>query len=228
MYKVDTRKKSARRRAVFWLVIILLCLAIIGIGVNKVRLALKPQTAIQQSTAKQTKVSYDSQLQHYTEPDFTIDIPKSWAAVPRPVGPYASYTWQISDSGAAGQTITVYEDTIPTHFAVNRVLIVSGETDHLTINGNVSDNCAQYTNGALATADQIGAPAKWQGVDFLCDKANTERDVIGTSSLDGINTVIMKNQSTGQNHKFFFTYTDTKINPDYSVFLNALSSLKMQ
>jgi len=74
----------------------------------------------------------------------------------------------------------------------------------------------------------VGASAKWQGIDFLCDQNNLERDVVGTSSLDGINTVSLNSPSGGGAHKFFFTYTNQSINGDYSVFTDAVTSFKMK
>jgi hypothetical protein len=227
MYSHGKKRKSIWRRARPWLFLALIIFLLSWAGISHLRKSLKPTTTISKSTATQATVNYDTQTAHYSEADFTIDLPKSWTPVPRPAGPYNSYTWKTSANGSDGEVIEVFEDTIPSHFAVNRVLIVRGEVDHLTVEGNASDNCSQYTNGATVTAGQVGTPAKWQGVNFLCDEANQQRDVLGTSSLDGINTVLLKNQSNGTTHKFFFTYTDYKINPDYSVFYNVLSSLKM-
>jgi hypothetical protein len=228
MYKAGKKRKSSWRRVRPWIILILIILALGWLGIRQLEKSLKPHTTISKSTATKTSVNYATQVTHYVEPDFTIDLPKTWSPVPRPVGPYNSYTWKTSTNGSDGEVIAIYEDTIPVHFAVNRVLIVRGEISHLTVDGNASDNCSQYTNGATATAGQVGTPAKWQGVNFLCDKANQQRDVLGTSSLDGINTVSLKNQSNGTTHKFFFTYTDYKINPDYSIFYNVLNSLNMQ
>ena len=46
-------------------------------------------------------------------------------------------------------------------------------------------------------------------------------------STDGVNVVILHSQNGPQTHKFFFTYTDYSNNPDYTIFYNALQSLKM-
>ena len=224
-YKLNTREKSRRRRIIFWCIVLLLVLALLFASFIIIRDKLRPKVVIKQSTAISSKVVYADKTKHYDEPDFGIDLPTSWHPVPRPVGPYQSYTWQSSDVGTDGQQIELYEDTIPTQFAVNRILIIDGEVDHVTLNGTASDNCSKFTKGAATI--QEGAPAKWQGIDFICDQSNTERDVIGTSSTDGVNTVILLNQSTGIKHKFFFTYTDYSLNPDYTIFYNALNSFLM-
>ena len=219
MYRIGSHKKSKRRRVIVWCCVLLVLIVFSIIVALWFRKQLKPQVTIKQSTAITTKVSYSNQAKQYTEPDFTISLPSSWHALPRPVGPYQSYTWQSSDTVTDGQQIEIYEDTIPGAFAVNRVLAVTGEVDHITITGSISDNCSTFT--------AAGTIAKWEGIKFLCDQYNQERDVIGTSSADGINTVILKSQQTDKSHKFFFTYTDHSINPDYTVFTNALDSFEM-
>ncbi|HXR49713.1 MAG TPA: hypothetical protein VN778_01655 [Verrucomicrobiae bacterium] len=226
MYKAGKRPKSKRWRALKWVLLTVVLLACIGWAGQAIRHALKPKTVITQGRAVTTHVSYTTKTKHYNEGDFALDIPDTWQPIPRPAGPYKSFTWQSSDRITDGQVIEIYEDTIPENFSVNRVLIVEGENDHLMINGSISDNCSNYTD-QFSSANPLAAPAKWQGVAFLCDQANQERDVIGTSSTDGINTVILKSQSAGASHKFLFTYTDYSVNPDYTVFLNVLNSLRM-
>jgi hypothetical protein len=224
-YKLHKRERSRRRRILFWL-LVLLCLAGIIFGsILFVRSKLHPKVIITQAKAVSSTVVFASKTTHYTEPDFSIDLPNTFQEIPRPVGPYQSYTWETSDSGTDGQQVEIFEDTIPTQYAVNRMLVVEGEVDHVSMIGTASDNCSTFTKGTQSAAG--GSPAKWQGVDFYCDQGNTERDTIGTSSAEGINTVTLLNQSTGLKHKFFFTYTDHQINPDYTIFYNALTSFKM-
>jgi hypothetical protein len=228
MYKAGKKRKSKQRRIAFWCFVLLALIALGGVAFIRIRDALQPKTTISSSRSVVTKVTYKSQNHHYEEGDFTIDLPAEWQPVARPVGPYQSYTWRTAKHDSDGQIIVVYEDAYPVNFSVNRVLIVHGESDHVSVEGSVSDNCSTYTRGVSAAPGQIGAPAKWQGVSFLCDQTNQNRDVIGTSSLDGINTVILRSPRDGQAHKFLFTYTDYAINPDYTVFYNVLNSFKMQ
>jgi len=226
MYQAGQPPKRKRRR-ITWLVIILIIILLLLLLGLWARSYFRPQTTINQAHAQSSKVTFNSATKHYDEPDFGIDLPATWHAVPRPIGPYQSYSWQSSDQVTNGQVIEIFEDTIPTNFSVNRALIVNGEVNHLSLEGGASDNCAQYTKPVHTTPNQVGVQAKWQGVDFLCDQGNTQRDVIGTSSTDGVNTVILLNQTTGKKHKFFFTYSDYSQNPDYTIFYNALQSVRM-
>ncbi len=226
MYRAGRRQKSLRRRVTFWSIVTLCSIALIVFGITQALKLLKPTASVKQTAAVVKQVTYDVKTKLYTEPDFTISLPQTWTLLPRPVGPYTSFTWQSPDRQTDGQLIEIYEDVIPVNFAVNRVMIVEGGTDQLTLKGNASDNCANFT-GSGTPVKTGGVHGKWQGIDFICDTNNQQRDVIGTSSTDGVNTVVLKS-STGVPHKFFFTYTDFATNPDYTVFYNALQSLRLQ
>jgi hypothetical protein len=220
-------RKRKRRRRIFWLILLLIVAVLIVVAIIVIRDKLKSKPVIKQAAAITTQVSYNTQTKLYNEPDFSISLPASWQPEPRPPGPFQSYTWHTSANGTDGQDLVVYEDSLPANLSVNRVLIVQSENDRLQVNGQVSDNCANFTKNVSSNPLAVGAAAKWQGVDFHCDQTNTERDVVGTSSTDGINIVILKSQLNGADHKFFFTFTDNSVNPDYSVFYNALTSLRM-
>lgn len=225
-YRLDGRKKSKRRKIIIWLVVLLVILALGVWGWLWLKRLLHPRTVLKQSAAVTATVTYTPQTKTYQEPDFSISIPSAWQPQPRPPGPYQTYTWTTSNKGTDGEQIQVFENTIPPNFAVNRELIVTGQNDHLILEGQASDNCSNFTRGGPTIPSQPAALAKWQGISFYCDVGNTERDVIGTSSTDGINTVILKTKA-GVPHKFFFTLTNQNLNPDYTLFYNALQSLKM-
>jgi hypothetical protein len=188
---------------------------------------LKPETTLQQAKAVTRTVNYDAKTKHYDEADFGIDLPVSFQPIPRPPGPYQSYSWLTSNKGSDAAQIDVYEDTIPTNLALNRVQIVEAEGDHLRLDGAVSDNCSKFTKGLTRAPGQSGVPAKWLDVNFLCDQSNQARDVIGTSSTDGINIINLRGP-TGAVHKFFFVYTNQDITPDYTTFLNVLQSFRVK
>lgn len=219
---------SKRRRKPVKIFIVVFVL-LIGLGVGAFfygKTLLKPNTQLKQASALTSKITYTKQTQHFDEALFGIDIPAGWERAPKQPGPYNIHAWQTSRNGSDGQLIQIFEDTIPVNYAVNRALIVEGQGTHLELKGEASDNCAEFTKGVSATPNQIGARAKWQGVDFLCDQANTTRDVIGTSSPDGINVVVLRT-STGVPHKYLFSYTNHGVSPDYSLFLNAVQSFQM-
>lgn len=230
LYRVDAKnlKKRKWRKRIIWLIVILLLVAISIFAYIKIREMLKPNTVIKQAKATQSKVTYTDKTKRYEEVNFGIDIPVGWEKLPASGGQYKTYTWQTSEKGTNGQVLTIYEDNIPSNFAVNRVLIVRGENTNLNIEGSASENCSQYTRGGSTTPSGVGAPAKWQDVEFICDQGNKQRDVIGTSSLDGINTVILKGPTAGP-HKYFFTYSNyNAANPDYAAFYEALQSFSMK
>ena len=225
MYRIANRHASRRRRARIGASLVVVLVIVATLGIIHFLRSLHTTTVVSNSKPVVTQVSYQGKVKHYNEGDFNIDIPAEWIAEPRPPYTYQSYTWHSSDKGDAID-IEIYEDTIPTNFAVNRALIVSGEGDHLGLTGQASDNCEKFTAPTSSAQSGFGVPAKWQNVDFLCNRVTTTRDVIGTSSTDGVNTVVLKSP-TGVTHKFFFTYSDNQLSPDYSAFYNALATFSM-
>ncbi len=228
MYRIGERKKDRRRQIIKWVIFGVVLLLAMLLAYYILHQSLRPNTTVHQAAAITKVINYKTMTQKYSEPDFTIDIPASWSFVTRPAGPYKTFTWQSGDRVTDGQQIEIYEDTIPANFAVNRVLVVAGNEGRLSLDGAASDNCLTFTKNDTSNSYQVGAAARWQGVSFWCDQDNVQRDVVGTSSTDGINTVILSSQQSKTTHKFFFTYTDYAINPDYSVFYNALNSLRMK
>ena len=225
MYKLGQRSENKRSKKLKRLIIFLIFVLIVGAVVFFLLHALKPKTTIHQAAAITKKVTYsqDNATKKFEKDSFSITLPSTWQEKALLTPQYTSFTWEHT-SKSNSESITVYQDTIPVSYAVNRLVALQSEGDHLSIKGGVSENCNTYTKNITSTANQAGSYAKWQGVDFLCDQNNLERDVVGTSSADGTNAVILKNPSSGISHKFFFTYTDHSINGDYSAFTAALIS----
>ncbi len=228
MYRLGKHQKSKRRRLIFWLAVLAFLVLLVVIAIHVVGAWLRPNTVITKSKPRVSKLVIENKTTHYQETDFSVDLPVAWKQVERPSNVYQIYAWQTSQSGGKGQEVDIYEDTIPPNFAVNRVLIIEGQDDRLRQSGAASDNCSTFTRGLTPAPGQVGVPAKWQNIGFLCDQFNQARDVIGTSSSDGVNTVLLKSPSTGVVHKFFFSYTNQVVDPDYTAFYDALRSFRVQ
>ena len=229
MYRIGERKENERRHKKRWLVFwLILVIALIG-GIIYLLNHLKPETKISESQAVIKKVSYQEKTKKikYEETDFTIELPSEWKKEASQSSSYRMFTWShINDK--ASESITVYQDTIPAKYAPNRIVIVEGSGAQVVVKGQVSDNCAAYTKNLATDKYQIGVPAKWEGVDFLCDQANQTRDVIGSSSKAGINTVIVTSPTTPNKHKFFFSYVNHSLKPDYSVFTDTIGTFRLK
>ena len=222
MYRVGKREKNKRRQRFLFA----LSVTIVGIVIGLKKLDGK--TTITQSTAVVKSVDVDGDPVHtYDEGIFTIQIPDDWQPAVGEKTPYLIYSWQSSGAASDTQLIQVYQDNVPQNLAVNRVLAVTANGNQVTTLGTVSDNCADFTKSSSPIATTAGTLAKWQGINFLCDLNNYERDVVGTISQDGINRVDLTGAISGT-HAFFFTYTDHDINPDYSVFYNVISSFRLK
>lgn len=217
--------KTHRPRRLRWLFLIL---ALIGLGVWWGLNQLKPETTISAPKTVTKEIDVDAAVDTYQKGAFSIELPKGWQFMNKYQNIYTIYRFKSTLSGDAGnRTLDVYEDSNLPNFAVNRMVpVVANEQGGLTTDTSlVSDNCSAYTTGTLS-GPSVGKIAKWQGIEFLCDMGNTLRNVVGTGSKDGLNTVKIKT-ATSREHRYFLTYTDNNINPDFSIFTKAINSFKV-
>lgn len=159
---------------------------------------------------------------------FSMELPTGWKKLPAdPSNPYNPLRFQ---SAQGTQQLNIYIDHIPTTLAVNRVLAVQAQGNSIG-HDTVSDNCTNFLTPSTLQLPQVQASkvaeAMWQGVEFYCDIGNYERNVTGTSSPEGINTLSLGGPTVGT-HRLFFTFTDNEITPQYTVFYGILDSFTLK
>ncbi len=218
IYHIGESRRNHRKA---WTAVIVLLIALLFGGICAAGRFLKPDTTLQQSDGLVSVVSADKDgTQTVRTPYFTLLLPKNWKVQSLPNSSYQIYSWRGTTKEDESRSLDVYVDTIPVNFYVNRMLPIKWADNKLTTIDNVSDNCANFTN-TTATTKPDHERAKWAGIDFWCDLANYSRDVVGTSSEEGINTI------TIGTHRFFFVYTDNNITADYSIFTRAIESFTL-
>lgn len=162
---------------------------------------------------------------------FSLTLPGAWKLSAQDWDArYHSYQWNSQDQKSAGRWFRVYVDTIPSDQAVNYLLPITIQEGTMAM-GQVSDNCVNFTKGAIpedqrpttVSISQSTIPSRWELVDFLCDNASVSHQVVGASTSAGINTVILSGPTQGQ-HKYFFMFDDNNISPDFGMFERILGS----
>ena len=160
--------------------------------------------------------------QHISKTTFTIDLPAGWHQVANNT---TAYSWQGTIASDADRHLDVYIDQLPATFVINHLLPVQSNGDHLDMIGTVSDNCVNFTDKSNASPNGA-VTAKWEGIIFLCDTGNYERDVVGIGDAEGINDVTVVGPATGK-HRIMLAYTDNNINPDYTLFTTMIKSFRV-
>jgi hypothetical protein len=166
----------------------------------------------------------------FNETTYTIKLPSDWKVVPNPATTAAanSVSWQATIKGGDNRYLEIYVDTIPATIPVNRELPLMAHGNQLTY-GELSDNCSNFTAGGttnVAQAEQLKpATSIWQGVTFICDLPRVIDNQVGTGSSEGVNTVSVTGTQKGT-HQYFFLYTDRNVEPDYTIFYDAISSFQ--
>jgi hypothetical protein len=219
-YHVD-RSTSRRRRQLVRTLWLLAVIAVVAGGLW-LQGAMKPDTVIGDAKPTTTHIGL-LPTQNFQLRTFQINLPEDWKQV-TPAVEHATYSWRGATAENNARALDIYVDATPSNFAVNRVVSLVANGAGVQAIGSISNNCSTFTL-AGATDPQTGiAPSKWNGIDFLCDMANYIRNVVGTSSAEGINTVNVAGPSG--THKYFFVYTDHSGEPNFDTFTQALQSFE--
>jgi hypothetical protein len=165
--------------------------------------------------------------QHITKGDVALELLTGWNETDPPHTPQTIYSWRGgTGTNDESRRLDVYFDIMPTTLAVNRLLPVQANGDHLDVTGVTSDNCVNFTDKTAESVQTGRAPSKWGGVNFWCDVANYERDVVAVGSTEGVNTITLTGASKGS-HKILLVYTDNSASPDYSIFVAIVRSTRL-
>jgi len=156
---------------------------------------------------------------------FTLELPADWKSATPPQQAYKIYSWHNTAQNAGVRRLDVYVDGAP-QMPVNRVLPIQANGSQLVPLGQVSDNCVTFTQGAK-NAGGSSLPGKYKQVNFLCDTANYARNVVGTSSPNGVDTVKVASLASG-GHSFFFVYTDNSATPDYDILTDIITGFHLK
>ncbi len=233
---MDTRYKyghrPGRRRRTRVLIVLAVSFVILGIvggvvGYDTYKNQSKPVEGIKHTISQ----SLDETVNKYNvgEPTFSMELPGDWKETGRKNDALnQSISWRATQKNADNRYLEVFIDKIPTTKAINRLLPVSA-TDNVLIHGDISDNCASFTQGGTFNTGQADklkeTPAKYQTIDFICNLPRVTENEVGTGSIEGGNTVTVSGEIKGA-HKYFFLYTDHNIQPDYTILYNAIKSFK--
>lgn len=163
----------------------------------------------------------------FTTPYFKISLPKTWEEKGKQ-NPYAYevyYLYQNTQTTNDNRQLKVFVDVFPSDKPINRVMPISLLNGRISP-GILSDDCTAFTGAPTATSGQKSesAPAKWQGVSFVCDFARAQ-NVTGTVSVEEGYGITMTGPISGT-HKYFFTYTDLNVRPDVQFLSEALKSFQ--
>ncbi|MGH7142188.1 MAG: hypothetical protein ACREF5_01795 [Candidatus Saccharimonadales bacterium] len=223
MYRLGHRIKRHYR---LYITLCLLVIALVVI-VSIFQHVLRPNTTLKQVGSSSSYYSAgNTATQLISEPNFTIDLPVGWHSVPDPGSPYNVYSWQGTGTDA-DRHLDVYISDIPTNLAINHLLPVQAVDNHINVIGNASDNCTNFTPAATEDVSAGTAAAEWDGVSFICDMANYERDVVAIGSAEGVNDITLVG-SSGDQRQVLLVYTDNNTNPDYSIFSSIVESFHLQ
>ena len=168
-----------------------------------------------------------SDNKEFTTPYFKIALPPTWIDKGRK-NPYSYevyYEYQNSETNYDNRWLRVYVDVFPPDKPINRLLHISYVGNKI-VSGVLSDDCTVFTGAPAIANGQKGtsAPAKWQGIDFVCNFAAAE-NIIGTGTPDQGYAITLTGPSGGT-HRYFFTYTDFNVRPDAQILSEALKNFQ--
>ncbi len=221
MYRIGHQIKHHYR---IYIIISLVAIGVLIATILVLRHDLKSQTVLRQSSAVTQYYSANSTAtQQINEHGFSFALPDGWKPAININDPYEIYSWQ-GTSGDAARRIDVYINKVPTNLAVNALLPVQVNGNQLEATGSVSENCTDFTTPTPQSAVTGTVTAKWDGVNFICDTANYERDVVAIGSAQG--AITLDGPNTGQ-HAILLVYTDNSGSADYTIFESIVESFHL-
>jgi hypothetical protein len=223
-------KKPKRKRALRILVPLLLVLLVIG-GYVGYRAFQSATAEVITDSKAHTYEAYPTEgnTKHFDEKLFEFDAPDDWKFIGLDNSTYAYYKYQSTKKNFEARNLDIYVDKIPADMALNRVVAVKAQGARLS-HGDASENCTSFATpdpSQAGTAAALKIKARWDGIEFLCDNDTKFRNILGTTSTDGINTVKLTGPTAGA-HSFFFVYTDHSSISDKTIFYRVLESFKVK
>jgi hypothetical protein len=219
--------KPHHRRKVILLLTFLLFVLITG-GVIWARGYFKPNTTLANSAAIVRHVDVATPAKKTVRTTtFTMQVPADWKAIAHSDQiPAPDFIWQGTTKEDTARWVQVWVDNVPASMAVNRLLPLRADGNRILLADDVSDNCVNFTDASKVDPHTGTINAKWSGVDFVCDAANYERDLVGTATQGARNSITLHGSKSGT-HRYFFIYTDHSAEADYSYFTDMLSSFRV-
>jgi len=191
------------------------------------RAYFQPHTILKQSPAiTHTVTANQAVTRQVTKGFFTMQLPAAWRETTPPPTNSTIYSWIGTGMYDAARRLDVYVDGVPASLAFNHLLPVQTAGSQLEVAGLVSDNCTTFTDQTPASAKTGSAVSKWNGVNFLCDVANYERDVVGIGSAEGVNQITLHSPASGT-HRVMLVYTDNNATPDYTILMAIVKSFHL-
>lgn len=157
------------------------------------------------------------------EPLFTLQLPADWKEVERRSDHVEqSVTWQAKTKDQDNRWLKIYYDVIPRGLDVNRLLpldVVGSGVQYRQL----SENCKNFTTAK--SDNKTPQPSRWDNVDFICDLASFNDNRVGTGTAGQLNATKITGARQGE-HAYMFVYIDRNIQPDYTIFYDALKSFQ--
>lgn len=230
MYRLGRRSKKHRKKYV-WILILFILLTVVGIAAFfLLRLVAQdvPEPTTPQAITRQYAPPESENTKEFEQDPFLVTLPSDWRFVGHNTEPHNIYKFQASKKNADNRWLEVYIDQVPNK-ALNRLMPIMVEDNKITVVGSVSENCTAFTGTQQANQQNATGilPAKWQGIEFLCDIGNNTRNLVGTGTI-GTNTNIKLATPAGAQRTIQFVYIDHNIRPDYQIFEDALASFSLK
>lgn len=222
MYILHYRRKRTRS-----LIAIAVLLVALGVGAYMSRDLLDTETVIGPTPAAVYSTVTDNRPKpkQIDEKLYSFFLPGDWEKFALPEAPTNTISWRNTKGNKGVRVITIYADANLRDLAVNRALPVQASGERFMLEGDVSDNCINFTNRQPNDPEKI--PAKWQGTDFICDAANRFRNVVGIAGAGAPQGVVLTGATVGK-HAIYITYTDSSANFSAYDFNEMIKSFRLK
>lgn len=227
MDKPQEKKQSHKKARLIFALVVLAIVGLIGWGfyATYIRYSPKPLTTTEE------KLPFGEAIVSLVEEDsFGLELLGEWQEVDRDESEEGLFIrWELvepvqdDEASEIDRYFEIYSgELVPEDKPLNRLLPVVAEGNQLQIEGGPSFNCFAFAPES-ATGDT--AEVAWQDISFICDIANTLRNVIGTGSELGDNKFEIEGEDSGK-QVYFMVYSAGEASPTDNVLIHAVETFE--
>lgn len=183
---------------------------------------------IEQAPGTVLTISDDNRYTYFDDNNFGFRIFGKWERAIEQLGNHTVYRYRNVEIENTARSLDIYIGGGPATLPATRALGAKETDDRFEV-GDLSPPCHSFVNPALKPSSPSVQPpdqkTAWLGLSFLCNFSTLQNIVLAVSAESGY-VLDLKGRNTSGSYTF--VYTDHTVQPNLSIFGQALASFRQK